>query len=49
MKKNMGGADHIIRFIVAAVVGVLFYMNIIEGALTHVTSSCGSICIDKLR
>lgn len=36
MKKNMGGADHIIRFIVAAVIGVLFYMNIIEGTLTHV-------------
>jgi len=36
MKKNMGGADRIIRFIVAAVVGVLFYMNIIEGTLAYV-------------
>jgi len=32
----MGGADRIIRFIVAAVVGVLFYMNIIEGTLAYV-------------
>lgn len=36
MKKNMGGADRIIRLIVAAIVVVLFSMNIIEGTLAYV-------------
>jgi len=43
MKKNMGGADRIIRFIVAAVVGVLFYMNIIEGTLAYVLLALSGI------
>ena len=36
MKKNMGGADRIIRFVVAAVIGVLFWQGIIEGMLAYV-------------
>lgn len=36
MKKNMGGADRIIRIIVAAVVGVLFWQGIISGTLAYV-------------
>lgn len=36
MKKNMGGADRIIRLIVAAVVGVLFWQGIIAGTLGYV-------------
>lgn len=43
MKKNMGGADRIIRFIVAAVVAVLFYMNIIEGTLAYVLIALAGI------
>ena len=31
MKKNMGTADRIIRFIVAAVIAVLYFTNIISG------------------
>lgn len=33
MKKNMGSADKIIRLIIAAVIGVLFYTGIIPGVL----------------
>jgi len=33
MKKNMGGADRIIRIIIAIVVGILYYMEIISGTL----------------
>ena len=33
MKKNMGNADRAIRVIVAAVIAVLYFMNIIPGAL----------------
>lgn len=36
MKKNMGGADRIIRIIIAAVVGVLYWQGIIEGTLAYV-------------
>ncbi|MBL4593474.1 MAG: DUF2892 domain-containing protein [Flavobacteriales bacterium] len=33
MKKNMGGADRIIRLIIAAIVVTLFFTNIISGIL----------------
>jgi len=33
MKKNMGSADRIIRIIIAAIVGILFYTGIISGTL----------------
>lgn len=33
MKKNMGSADRIIRFIIAAVVAVLYFTNTITGIL----------------
>ena len=33
MKKNMGSADRIIRLLIAAVVVVLFYTNVISGTL----------------
>lgn len=32
----MGGLDRIIRFVVAAVVGVLFYTGSIEGILAYI-------------
>ena len=31
MKKNMGSADRIIRFIIAALIGVLYYTGTIGG------------------
>ncbi len=33
MKKNMGSIDKIIRLIIAAVIGILFFTNIISGTL----------------
>lgn len=33
MKKNMGTADRIIRVIIAAIIGVLFYTGTISGTL----------------
>ena len=33
MKKNMGRADRIIRVIIAAIVGVLYFTGIISGIL----------------
>ncbi len=36
MKKNMGNADKIIRIIVAAVIAVLYFTNVISGTLAIV-------------
>lgn len=36
MKKNMGMTDKVIRFILVAIVGVLYYTNIINGTLAIV-------------
>ena len=36
MKKNMGGADRIIRLIVAIVVAILFWQGVITGTLGYV-------------
>lgn len=33
MKANMGGFDRIVRSLIAAVIAVLFFMNIISGTL----------------
>lgn len=33
MKRNMGTADRVIRFIIAAVIGVLYYMGTITGTM----------------
>ncbi|CAN0599423.1 unnamed protein product [Ectocarpus sp. 12 AP-2014] len=36
MKKNMGNIDRIVRFVVAVIVAVLFYQNVISGTLGYV-------------
>ncbi|MBV1924390.1 MAG: DUF2892 domain-containing protein [Flavobacteriaceae bacterium] len=36
MKKNMGGADRMIRIIIALVVGALYYFKVVEGTLAIV-------------
>ena len=33
MKKNMGSTDRVIRFIVAAVIAVLYFTDVISGTL----------------
>lgn len=41
----MGGTDRIIRFIVAGIIGVLFYMNIIEGTLAYVLLALAGVFV----
>jgi len=43
MKKNMGGADRIIRIIIAIVVGVLYYTGTISGTLGMVLLVLGIV------
>ncbi|MDT0620775.1 YgaP family membrane protein [Croceitalea vernalis] len=45
MKKNMGGVDRIVRFIVAFVVITLFYFNVIEGTLAYVLLALSGIFV----
>ncbi len=33
MKKNMGSTDRVIRFIIAAIIAVLYFTNVISGTL----------------
>ncbi|MGK0413588.1 MAG: hypothetical protein ACJA1B_001796 [Polaribacter sp.] len=33
MKKNMGSIDKIVRILIAVVIGILFYTNVIAGTL----------------
>lgn len=41
----MGGSDRVIRIIVAAVFGILFYMNSIEGTLAYVLLAISGIFV----
>jgi hypothetical protein len=36
MKKNMGSVDKMIRVVIAAVIGILYYMDYISGTLAYV-------------
>jgi hypothetical protein len=36
MKANMGTIDRVVRIIIAIVVGVLFYMGVIDGTVGYV-------------
>lgn len=36
MKKNMGSADKLIRVLIAAIIGVLYYLDYITGTLAYV-------------
>ena len=36
MKKNMGGADRIIRILLAVLAGIFYWQGIIEGTLAYV-------------
>lgn len=45
MKKNMGGADRIIRFVVALVVIALYYFKSIDGTLAYVLLGLSGIFI----
>lgn len=43
MKKNMGMADRVIRVIIAAVIAVLYFMEIVSGTLGIVFLALGGI------
>ena len=43
MKKNMGGADRILRIVIAAVVGILFWQGIIAGTLAYVLLALAAV------
>ena len=43
MKKNMGGADLIIRIIIAVVIGILYWQGIIEGTLAYVLMALAAV------
>ena len=43
MRKNMGFADRTIRIIIALVIGVLFYTNVISGTLGYILLALGAI------
>lgn len=43
MKKNMGTIDRVVRFVIAIVVGVLYWQNIIEGALAYILLAAAAL------
>ena len=43
MKKNMSGADRVIRLLLALGVGLLYYFNVIEGTLAYVLLAVAAI------
>lgn len=45
MKKNMGGMDRIIRFIVAAIVAVLYFAGMVQGTLAYVLLGLAGIFV----
>lgn len=45
MKKNMGGADRVIRTTIAIIIGVLYFMGIISGTWAVVLLILASIFI----
>lgn len=45
MKKNMGGTDRMIRLIIAAVIGVLYWQKIIDGTLAYVLLTLAGIFV----
>ena len=43
MKKNMGGADRIIRIVITAIVGILYFTGVIQGTLAYVLLGLSTI------
>lgn len=43
MKKNMGTTDKMTRVIIALIIGVLYYLNIITGTLAIILSGLGIV------
>lgn len=45
MKRNTGSADRILRILVTAVVGYLYYTGVIEGTLAYVLLGMAAIFV----
>lgn len=45
MKKNMGNADRMVRIIIAAIVAILFFTNVITGTLGVVLLALAGIFV----
>jgi hypothetical protein len=45
MKKNMGNADKMVRIIIAAIVAILFFTNVITGTLGIVLLALAGIFV----
>ena len=45
MTKNMGSADKLLRVLIAAVVGILYYMDKITGTLAYVLMAIAIILL----
>ena len=45
MKKNMGSADRIIRFVVAAILAALYFLNVVTGTLGIVLLAVAGIFV----
>ena len=45
MKKNMGSADKMVRIIIAAIVAILFFTNVITGTLGIVLLALAGIFV----
>ncbi len=45
MKKNMGSIDRILRVVVAVVIGVLYFTNVISGTVAIVLAVLGVVFI----
>ncbi len=45
MKKNMGGMDRIVRFVVALIIGALYYFKVIDGTLAYVLLALSAIFV----
>ncbi|WP_435624300.1 YgaP family membrane protein [Flagellimonas sp.] len=45
MKKNMGGLDRIVRFIVAGIIAALYFTGTVSGIFAYVLLALGAIFV----
>lgn len=45
MKKNMSGADRVIRIVVAFVIAALYYFKVIDGTLAYVLLALAAVFV----
>ena len=45
MKKNMGGTDKIVRILLAIVVGLLVYFEVVNGTLAYILMAVAAIFV----